>query len=178
MSRIGRQPVTLPAGVTLEVKPGSVLVAGPKGKLNLPVPDGIVVQAEAGSARVSVADGAEGAGALFGLVRARIAAAVVGVTAGYKKELQIEGTGYNAKMNGKALELAVGFCNLIQRTPPEGVTVTCTSPTELAISGPDKEKVGQFAAEVRSVRPPEPYKGKGIRYKGENIRRKAGKSVA
>lgn len=178
MSRIGRQPVLLPKGVTLEVKAGVVHVAGPKGKLQLAVPAGIEVATADGRATVAIGARAENAGALFGLTRALLASAVQGVTEGYRKELQIEGTGYNAKLNGKALELSVGFCNPVLCTPPEGVQVACTSPTEVAISGIDKEKVGQFAAEIRAVRPPEPYKGKGIRYKGESIRRKAGKSVA
>jgi large subunit ribosomal protein L6 len=178
MSRIGRQPVPLPAGVSVEIRPGAVTVAGPKGKLSLAVPAAITVASEAGVARVAIADGASQAGALYGLVRARLAAAVIGVTQGYRKDLQIEGTGYNAKLNGKTLELAVGFCNAVVCTPPDGVAVACPSPTEISITGADKERVGQFAAEVRSIRPPEPYKGKGIRYKGEHIRRKAGKSVA
>ena len=178
MSRIGRQPVTLPAGVTVEVKGSKVLVQGPKGKLDLDLPAGITVKIESGAANVACAEGAENGSALHGLVRSRLAGMALGVTEGYRKELSIEGTGYNAKLSGKAVELSVGFCNPVLCTPPEGVAVQCVTPTDIAISGPDKIKVGQFAAEVRSVRPPEPYKGKGIRYKGETVRRKAGKSVA
>ena len=178
MSRIGRQPVALPAGVTAQVSGAKVLVQGPKGKLDLAVPAGITVRLEGSALLVERASGAENAAALHGMVRSRLAGMALGVSEGYRKELTIEGTGYNAKLAGKDLELSVGFCNAIRCTPPDGVAVQCISPTEIAISGPDKVKVGQFAAEVRSVRPPEPYKGKGIRYKGETVRRKAGKSVA
>ena len=178
MSRIGRQPVVIPAGVTIQVSGADVSIQGPKGQLRVQAPAGIRVTSDAAVARVEVAAGALDRSAMHGLVRARIACAVVGVTKGYRKDLQIEGTGYNAKLSGKALELAVGFCKPVLCTPPEGVSVQCATPTEIAISGIDKEKVGQFAAEIRSVRPPEPYKGKGIRYKGETVRRKAGKSVA
>ena len=178
MSRIGRQPVTLPAGVTVQVSGEQILVQGPKGKLTLALPAGILVQTEAGVVHIKNASDAPGGSALHGLVRSRLAGMVQGLTEGFRKDLTIEGTGYNAKLTGKAVELSVGFCNPIFCTPPEGVDVKCTSPTEISISGSDKIKVGQFAAEVRSVRPPEPYKGKGIRYKGETVRRKAGKSVA
>jgi large subunit ribosomal protein L6 len=169
MSRIGRQPVTLPAGVTVEVKGSQVLVQGPKGKLDLELPAGITVKAESGAVHVVCAEGAENGSALHGLVRSRLAGMAIGVTTGFRKELSIEGTGYNAKLNGKAVELSVGFCNPVLCTPPEGVAVQCVTPTEIAISGSDKIKVGQFAAEVRSVRPPEPYKGKGIRYADERV---------
>lgn len=178
MSRIGRQPVTLPAGVTVQVNGAKLLVQGAQGKLEFDLPDGIVVKTEGNAVHVSRNGDGPNAAALHGLVRSRLAGMVLGVNAGFRKDLTIEGTGYNAKLNGKAVELSVGFCNPVLCTPPEGVAVKCTTPTEISISGSDKIKVGQFAAEVRSVRPPEPYKGKGIRYKGETVRRKAGKSVA
>jgi large subunit ribosomal protein L6 len=178
MSRIGRQPVNLPAGVTVQVSGEKLLVQGSQGKLDFTLPAGIQVEVKGSAVHVTCTEGADNGSALHGLVRSRLSGMVEGVTSGFRKDLTIEGTGYNAKLNGKAVELSVGFCNPVLCTPPEGVAVKCTTPTEIAISGPDKIKVGQFAAEVRSVRPPEPYKGKGIRYKGETVRRKAGKSVA
>jgi large subunit ribosomal protein L6 len=178
MSRIGRQPVNLPAGVTVQVNGAQVLVQGPKGKITLESPRGVSVKVEGSVVKVEIPADAAEMSALFGMTRARLANMVLGVEQGYQKTLLIEGTGYNAKLNGKDLELAVGFCNVVKCTPPDGIAVKCVSPTEITISGVDKEKVGQFAAEVRAARPPEPYKGKGIRYKDETIRRKAGKSVA
>ncbi len=177
MSRIGRQPVAIPAGVTCEVKNRNVSVKGPKGALSFQLPTGIEASLEAGELSFENSLGATNS-SFHGLARARVATMVEGVAKGFSKTLEIQGTGYNAQAAGKAVKLSVGFSNPRICEPPAGVSVQINSPTELVISGPDKQAVGQFAAELRSVRPPEPYKGKGIRYKGETVRRKAGKSVS
>ncbi|MDA0666664.1 MAG: 50S ribosomal protein L6 [Planctomycetota bacterium] len=179
MSRIGNKEVTLPAGVTVTVKASSVEVKGSKGQLTFPLFPEVSVAVEGEIVKVSQtgAGSSKNAGALHGLVRANIANMVVGVTEGYSKGLEIQGTGWNAKPNGTGIEMQIGFCHTVICTPPEGVSVQCTNPTTLLVSGIDKQAVGQFAANIRRVRPPEPYKGKGIRYKDEFVRRKAGKSL-
>jgi large subunit ribosomal protein L6 len=177
MSRIGRQLVSIPAGVTCEVKDRRVTVKGPKGALSFDLPAGIEASVEGAALKFENGLGATN-GSFHGLARARVATMVEGVTTGFSKTLEIQGTGYNAQAAGTAVKLAIGFSNPRICTPPAGVSVKIVSPTELIISGADKQSVGQFAAEIRAVRPPEPYKGKGIRYKGENVRRKAGKSVS
>ena len=178
MSRIGKQPVTVPANVKVRVNEGTVFVEGPKGKLELRYhPNMKVVYDEAGKKlRVDRPDDERQNRALHGLTRSLIANMVDGVTKGYEKRLKIEGIGYQARMDKKAVVLTVGFANAITLQPPEGVTVELTDPTSIIVRGPDKQKVGQFAAEIRHVRPPEPYKGKGIRYEREQVRRKEGKS--
>ncbi|MDP6963620.1 MAG: 50S ribosomal protein L6 [Planctomycetota bacterium] len=180
MSRIGNTPVPVPNGVTVEVASNEVKVQGPKGDLQFPLfPE---VTAEVVDNNVVVKATGVGApkkaSALHGLVRAHIANMVEGVTTGYKKELEIQGVGWNCKMAGSDLELSVGFCHTVKVTPPAGVSVELKSPTEITITGIDKQAVGQYAANVRRVRPPEPYKGKGIRYIDEHVRRKSGKSLA
>jgi large subunit ribosomal protein L6 len=179
MSRIARQELPLPSGVTLTVNRRSVEVKGPKGTLQFPLFPEVEVELAENSAQVkrTGAGSTAKASALAGLVRAHLGNMVVGVTEGFAKTLEIVGTGWNAKQNGKGVEMQIGFCHTVKCDPPEGITVAVTTPTELTISGADKQMVGQFAAVIRAVRPPEPYKGKGIRYKGENVRRKAGKSV-
>lgn len=177
MSRIGRQPVSIPAGVTCEVSNRRVSVKGPKGALSFDLPTGIDAALSEGVLSFENTLGATN-GSFYGLARARVATMVEGVAKGFSKTLEIQGTGYNAQAAGKGVKLSVGFSNTQLREPPEGVTVQITNPTEVVISGPDKQAVGQFAAELRAIRPPEPYKGKGIRYKGEAVRRKAGKSVS
>jgi large subunit ribosomal protein L6 len=180
MSRIGKQPVTLPSGVKAQVADGKVRVEGPKGKLELVVHRNMKVQLDEGgkAIRVTRPDDERLNRSLHGLTRSLIANMVAGVTKGFEKRLKIEGIGYQARIEKKALVLTVGFANAVNMNPPEGVTVELPDPTTIVIKGADKQKVGQFAAEVRRVRKPEPYKGKGIRYENEQVRRKEGKSFA
>ncbi len=180
MSRIGSKEVTLPSGVSVDVREGEFEVSGPKGKLTFPLFPEVAIELEEGVARVVRTGVGEPrqAGAFHGLVRAHLANMVTGVSQGFEKALEIHGTGWNVKPKGQGLELQVGYSHTVVMTPPDGVTVECPSATEIVVRGIDKQQVGQFAADVRAVRPPEPYKGKGIRYKGEMVRRKAGKSVA
>src|SRR5919199_5291600 len=178
MSRVGKKPVEVPAGVKVRVADGRVSVEGPKGKLEIAHHRNIRVEYdEAGKVvRVTRPDDDRQNRALHGLTRSLVANMVEGVTKGYERRLKIEGIGYQARMDKKTLVLAVGYANAIEMTPPEGVTVELSDPTTIVVRGADKQRVGQFAAEVRAVRKPEPYKGKGIRYEGEQVRRKEGKS--
>jgi large subunit ribosomal protein L6 len=178
MSRIGKQPVAVPAGVKVRVADGKVFVEGPKGKLDFTYHRNIRVEVDdAGKVvRVSRPNDERQNRALHGLTRSLLANMVQGVTRGYEKRLKIEGIGYQARMDKTAVVLTVGYANAIALTPPPGVTVELPDPTTIVVRGADKQKVGQFAAEVRHVRPPEPYKGKGIRYEKEQVRRKEGKS--
>jgi large subunit ribosomal protein L6 len=180
MSRIGKQPVIIPSGVKVQVADGKVRVEGPKGKLELVHHPSITVRHDdkAKAIQVSRPDDERLSRSLHGLTRSLIANMVEGVTKGYEKKLKIEGIGYQARMDKKALVLTVGYANPVEMKPPEGVTVELTDPTTIIIKGADKQQVGQFAAEVRRVRKPEPYKGKGIRYENEQVRRKEGKSFA
>ncbi len=178
MSRIGKQPVAVPAGVKVRVTDGKVFVEGPKGKLELAHHRNIKVEVDADGKTVHVSrpdDGRENR-ALHGLTRSLVANMVEGVVKGYEKRLKIEGIGYQAAAKNKGVELTVGYANRVLLIPPAGVTVDVPDQTTIVIKGADKQKVGQFAAEVRHVRPPEPYKGKGIRYENEQVRRKEGKS--
>ena len=178
MSRIGRLPVPLPSGVDVQVKDDRVVVKGPNGELAQEITRGFEIAVEGSELKVSRPSDSKEHRALHGLYRALINNMVTGVTKGFERELEIEGVGYNAKAEGpRKLVLNIGFCHAVNMEPPEGVTVETPKPTSIVIKGADKQKVGQFAAEVRRVRPPEPYKGKGIRYKGEYVRRKAGKAV-
>ena len=178
MSRIGKQPVAVPAGVKVKVADGKVNVEGPKGKLELVYHRNMKVEFDeaAKQLRVNRPDDERQNRALHGLTRSLLANMVEGVTKGFEKRLKIEGIGYQARMEKKAVVLTVGFANSITMTPPDGVTAELPDATTIVIRGPDKQQVGQFAAEVRHVRPPEPYKGKGIRYENEQVRRKEGKS--
>jgi large subunit ribosomal protein L6 len=179
MSRIGKQPVVLPAGVKAQVADGKVRVEGPKGKLELVFHRNMKVQVDGGKAiLVNRPDDERLNRSLHGLTRSLIANMVEGVTKGFEKRLKIEGIGYQARMDKKAVVLTVGYANAVTMSPPEGVSVELPDPTTIVIKGADKQKVGQFAAEVRQVRKPEPYKGKGIRYEKEQVRRKEGKSFA
>ena len=180
MSRIGKQPVVLPAGVKVRVADGKVFVEGPKGKLEFAPHRAIKVEVDESAkvVRVSRPDDERQSRALHGLTRSLVANMVQGVTKGYEKRLKIEGIGYQARMDKKAVVLTVGYANAVEMSPPEGVTVELADPTTIIVKGADKQKVGQFAAEVRAVRKPEPYKGKGIRYENEQVRRKEGKSFA
>ena len=178
MSRIGKQPVAIPAGVKVRLADGRLFVEGPKGKLDLAPHRALrVVVDEAGKAvRVERPDDERQIRALHGLTRSLIANMVTGVTKGYEKKLKIEGIGYQARMDKKSVVLTVGYANAVTVTPPDGVTVAVPDPTTVVVTGADKQKVGQLAAEIRHVRKPEPYKGKGIRYENEQVRRKEGKS--
>jgi large subunit ribosomal protein L6 len=175
MSRVGRKPVVIPAGVSVEVGGGRVRVKGPKGDLSTHVLTGTSVAVESGEARVSSEKATRNPA--FGTMRAHIQNMVVGVTAGFSKTLEIVGTGYRAQMDGKKLMLQVGFSHVVPFDPPVGITIKVENPTRLSVSGADRGLVGQVAADIRSIRPPEPYKGKGIKYEGEYIRRKAGKAA-
>jgi large subunit ribosomal protein L6 len=178
MSRIGKQPVVYPAGVKVQVTDGKIRVEGPKGKLEMAHHRSMRVEHDekAKAIRVSRPDDERQNRALHGLTRSLIANMVLGVTKGFEKRLKIEGIGYQARMDKKALVLTVGYANAVEMKPPDGVEVQLLDPTTIVIKGADKQRVGQFAAEVRSVRKPEPYKGKGIRYENEQVRRKEGKS--
>ena len=192
MSRIGKQPIAVPADVKVQVTGGKVAVEGKKGKLEFTHHPNIIVKYDTAAKAIAVTrpDDERLNRALHGLTRSLIANMVEGVTKGYEKKLKIEGLGYSAKLDKKAVVLTVGFANAITLTPPDGVTVeigdkdgtviivkACALMTRCAITH-DKQKVGQFAAEIRASRKPEPYKGKGIRYENETVRRKEGKSFA
>ena len=178
MSRIGKQPVVVPAGVKVQVSGGKVRVEGPKGKLELTPHPAMKVSVDDKTKAIKVERPGDDrqSRSLHGLTRSLINNMVEGVTKGYEKRLKIEGIGYQAKLDKKAVELTVGYANKVRMEPPEGVIAELPDPTTIIIKGADKQKVGQFAAEIRKVRKPEPYKGKGIRYENEVVRRKEGKS--
>ena len=176
MSRVGSNPIALPDGVDVTVATEGVTVKGPKGTLTATFANRITIAVEDGVVKLSRSDDERESRALHGLSRALLANMVVGVTEGYRKELRTEGVGYRAKLQGKVLELQVGFSHPVHIEAPEGITIEVPEQTRIIVSGMDKQKVGQLAAEIRQVRPPEPYKGKGIRYVGEYVRRKAGKA--
>lgn len=181
MSRIGKQPVVIPAGVKVNVQGHTVKIEGPKGaKLEQAFHPNVKIEYDekAKAIKVTRPDDERLNRALHGLTRALLQNMVVGVTTGYEKRLKIEGVGYQAVKSGKAVVLKVGYANDIVMTPPDGVTADLTDPTTIVVKGADKQKVGQFAAELRAARKPEPYKGKGVRYENEVVRRKEGKSFA
>jgi large subunit ribosomal protein L6 len=175
MSRIGRKPIEIPAGVSVSLDPGRVIVNGPLGELNQQVPRRMKLEQADGEIVVSRPTERGDDRALHGLTRSLIANMVEGVTKGFEKRLAIQGVGYRAALRGQSLELNVGFSHPVVVEPRAGITFEVPTPTEVIVKGIDKQQVGQTAAEVRSVRPPEPYKGKGIRYEGEYVRRKVGK---
>jgi large subunit ribosomal protein L6 len=179
MSRIGKQPVAVPSGVKIGLAGQEISVEGPLGKLSLELRPEIAAKYDEGAKQVTLsrADDSRQARALHGLSRALVQNMVVGVTKGYEKKLEIVGVGYLASLQKGVLQLRVGFANEIHKPVPAGLTVTCPDQTHVVIKGSDKQLVGQFAAEVRAVRKPEPYKGKGVRYDGEVVRRKAGKAM-
>jgi large subunit ribosomal protein L6 len=175
MSRIGRKPIALPEAVTVEIAPGQVAVKGPKGELNQRLsPDMTVEQADSEVTIQRPTDRGEHR-ALHGLTRSLIANMVEGVTNGFEKQLEIQGVGYRAQLKGKNLEMALGYSHTVTVEPPEGIEFEVPQPTEIIVRGIDKQLVGQVAADIRKRRPPEPYKGKGIRYRGEHVARKVGK---
>jgi large subunit ribosomal protein L6 len=175
MSRIGRKPIEIPAGVTVSVDPGRVQVAGPLGTLQQQVPTRMTVAQEEGTVVVTRPTERGEDRALHGLTRTLIANMVEGVTKGFEKRLEIQGVGYRAALKGTDLELQVGYSHPVTIKPRTGITFEVPAPTQIVVKGTDKQQVGQTAAEIRKVRPPEPYKGKGIRYDGEFVRRKVGK---
>jgi len=175
MSRIGRQPIEVPSGVTVTVDPGRVTVHGPKGELRAQVPQRMSIAQEDGTITVTRPTDRGDDRALHGLTRTIVANMVEGVTKGFEKRLEIQGVGYRAAMSGSNLELQVGYSHPVRITPRTGIEFEVPVPTQVVVRGIDKQAVGQTAAEIRKVRPPEPYKGKGIRYEGEQVRRKVGK---
>jgi len=175
MSRIGRQPIPVPAGVLVSVDPGRVTVSGPKGELRSAVPQRMQIAQEDGVITVSRPTERGEDRALHCLTRSLVANMVEGVTNGFEKRLEIQGVGYRATMSGTTLELQVGYSHPVRITPRQGIEFEVPAPNQVVVRGIDKQVVGQTAAEIRRVRPPEPYKGKGIRYEGEFVRRKVGK---
>src|SRR5436305_7688145 len=175
MSRIGKRPIEVPAGVTVSVDPGRVMVNGPLGTLQQQVPARMKIEQENGSITVTRPTERGDDRALHGLTRTLIANMVEGVTKGFEKRLELQGVGYRAALQGSDLRLDVGYSHSVVMKAPQGITFEVSTPPELVVKGVDKQQVGQTAAEVRRVRPPEPYKGKGIRYQGEQVRRKVGK---
>ena len=177
MSRIGRAPVPIPSGVKITQDGPRLAVEGPKGTLAFTIPPSISVSVDGQTLQVQRSGDERSQRALHGLTRALVANMVQGVSSGFSKELEIVGVGYRAQLQGKALVLQVGFSHPVALPIPEGLTVEVPKPTSVLVKGADKQLVGQFAATIRSVAPPEPYKGKGIKYAGEVIRRKAGKAA-
>jgi large subunit ribosomal protein L6 len=176
MSRIGRLPIPVPAGVDVTLDGSTITVKGPKGSLTRTLTDRISIEREDGRLLVTRPDDAKTTKSLHGLTRTLVNNMVVGVTTGFRKPLEITGVGYRAALSGTKLQLSLGYSHPIEIDPPSGISFEVETPTKLAVVGIDKELVGQIAAEVRSKRKPEPYKGKGVRYAGEVIRRKAGKA--
>jgi large subunit ribosomal protein L6 len=175
MSRIGRQPIEVPAGVTVAISPGRVMVNGPLGELQQVVPQRMKIEQDNGQITVTRPTERGEDRALHGLTRTLIANMIEGVTKGFEKRLEIQGVGYRAAMKGTAIELNVGYSHSVTKDAPQGIAFEVPSPTSIVVRGADKQQVGQIAAEIRKIRPPEPYKGKGIRYDGEYVRRKVGK---
>jgi large subunit ribosomal protein L6 len=176
MSRIGKLAVAAPAGVDIKVSPDLITVKGPKGELKMALTEDVSVKFEKGEVHVTPRDAEDRRSkAMWGTARANIANMVKGVTKGFEKDLELLGVGYRAAMKGKDLELSLGYSHPIVYKAPTGITFASAKPTEIKISGADKQKVGQVAAEIRNFRPPEPYKGKGVRKAGEFVRRKEGK---
>ena len=175
MSRIGRRPIEVPSSVSVAISPGRVQVNGPLGELSQTVPARMKIEQNEGEITVTRPTERGEDRALHGLTRTLIANMVEGVTKGFEKRLEIQGVGYRAALQGTRLELNVGYSHPVPFEPPQGITFEVPAPTQIVIKGVDKQQVGQIAAEIRRVRPPEPYKGKGIRYEGEQVRRKVGK---
>jgi len=175
VSRIGKKPIAVPDGVTVEIRPGSVAVRGPKGELRQVVPLRIKIEHDGETIVVTRPTERGEDRALHGLTRTLVANMVEGVTNGYEKRLEIQGVGYRAALRGTSIELLLGFSHPVVVEPPEGIEFEIPTPTQVIVRGIDKQSVGQVAADIRRLRPPEPYKGKGIRYTGEIVRRKVGK---
>ncbi|MFZ9850412.1 MAG: 50S ribosomal protein L6 [Vulcanococcus sp.] len=176
MSRIGKAPISVPGGVTVTLNGLDVAVKGPKGSLSRTLPDGVTIAQDGNTLVVSPANESRRARERHGLCRTLVANMVEGVSQGYTRKLEIVGVGYRAAVQGKKLVVSAGYSHQVEMVPPEGVTFAVDGNTTVLVSGPDKELVGNEAAKVRAIRPPEPYKGKGIKYEGERILRKAGKT--
>jgi len=177
MSRIGKNPIPIPSGVTVKVDGNTSVVKGPKGEHRQHIPEGLTFEENDGQLTVGRPDESKTIRARHGLVRALIANQVLGVTDGFEKKLEIIGVGYRAAVKGKVLDLQLQFSHPVNYPIPDDITITCTDPTHITVAGIDKQRVGQVAAEIRAYRKPEPYKGKGIRYVGEYVARKAGKAA-
>jgi large subunit ribosomal protein L6 len=177
MSRVGQAPIAIPTGVEVRIDAGSVGIKGPKGELERTLPEGIRLEQEGEEIRVSRGGDSREQRALHGLVRSLVFNMIHGVTQGYEKSLEIQGVGYRVQKKGNDLELAVGYSHPVTKPAPKGIEFDVPSPTRIVVRGIDKELVGETAAEIRAIRKPEPYKGKGIRYEGEYVRRKAGKAA-
>jgi large subunit ribosomal protein L6 len=175
MSRVGKRPVTVPSGVTATVEGQTVKMKGPKGQLQFIVHDDVSVKLESGEIKVDPRFETKRARSLYGTARAQVANLVEGVTKGFEKKLEITGVGYRAALQGKNLQLALGYSHDVVYPIPDGISIVTPKPTEIVITGNDIQRVGQVAAEIRNYRPPEPYKGKGVRYANEFIFRKEGK---
>ena len=178
MSRIGRMPIAIPAGVTVEVNGNKVTAKGPKGELTQEMHPDMIIEVDGNEVLVKRPSEDKLHKSLHGLTRTLVHNMIVGVSEGYKKELDVVGVGYRVAMEGKKLVMNIGFSHTVDVEPVDGITIEAPAPNKIVISGLDKQLVGQFAADVRKKRPPEPYKGKGIRYTGEVIRRKEGKTGA
>ena len=176
MSRIGRMPVTIPSGVDVTISGREVTVSGPRGRLSLEVAEPIEVSQNDGVITVTRPNDEGNVRALHGLSRSLVANMVTGVTEGYRKTLEIVGVGYRVQAKGSNLEFSLGFSHPVTVSPPEGITLRVETPTRLVVEGIDKQQVGEVAANIRKLRKPDPYKGKGLRYSGEHIRRKVGKA--
>jgi len=177
MSRIGKSPIPVPSGVDVAIDGRNVTVKGPKGSLARALPGTMTVRQEGDTLLVERPDDERQTRAMHGLVRSLLNNMVVGVSQEFAKELEIVGTGYRATLQGSTLDLALGFSHPVRRNAPEGITFEVPGPTRIVIRGVDKEQVGQVAADIRAIRKPEPYKGKGVRYVGEHVARKAGKAA-
>ncbi|MET0028671.1 MAG: 50S ribosomal protein L6 [Candidatus Thiodiazotropha sp.] len=175
MSRVAKSPVSIPSGITVKMADDTISVKGPKGELSFGIHPDVAVSEEDNQLKVSPKTESQSAWAMAGTVRALVNNMVTGVSAGFEKKLQLIGVGYRAQAGGKSLNLSLGFSHPIDYPVPEGITIATPSPTEIIISGSDKQRVGQVAAEIRAFRPPEPYKGKGVRYSDEEVMRKEAK---
>ena len=175
MSRIGKKPVSIPSGVTANVEGQTVKVKGPKGAMQVVLPDDVVVKMDAGAVKIDPRNETKRARSMWGTSRTLVANLITGVTKGFERKLEITGVGYRAALQGKNLQLALGYSHEVNFAIPEGIAIATPKPTEILITGIDKQKVGQVAAEIRGFRPPEPYKGKGVKYANEYIFRKEGK---
>jgi len=175
MSRIGKKAVAVPSGVTVTLSGQQITVKGPKGQLQHTAPEEITVTQENGELTFTPRDDSQRAGAMWGLTRSLVGNMVEGVTKGFERVLELQGVGYRAAMKGQALSLSLGYSHDVDMPPPAGISFAVPRPVEVRVSGIDKQLVGEVAARIRRVRPPEPYKGKGVRYQGETVRRKEGK---
>lgn len=178
MSRIGKKPVVIPAGVEIAVEESTVKVKGPKGELSMVFPADVALEVKGGELEVTPVTKTTFARSMHGTIRSLVANMVEGVSKGYTKELEIQGVGFKANLQGQNLNLALGYSHPIDFAVPAGITIKVNDNTNIVVSGADKQMVGQVSARIRSFYPAEPYKGKGVRYKGEHVRRKAGKAVA